>query len=135
MEITSDALNDYVGSVSIPVIMGMFGACDWKLIECNYRTGYLEFEYTGMPNDGSRIIFFRNWYDRNSWNSNEWKVVFKMSEVVGSLSFNEIELVHSLMSALKLSRKEGTEYDDLFESDHDKIEEQKEYIKYILGDS
>ena len=124
---------EYVEKVSIPLIKQEFDSRDWAVVEWDIRIGYIEFEYAGVL-DSSRIILFRNWYDRDSWNRNEWKVLFKITPVVGSLSYHEIELVQSLMTALKLMKTGFTAYDDLFESDHDNIEEQKEYIKYILGE-
>ena len=124
---------EYVEKVSIPLIKQEFDSRDWAVVEWDIRIGYIEFEYAGVL-DSSRIILFRNWYDRDSWNRNEWKVLFKITPVVGSLSYHEIELVQSLMTALKLMKTGFTAYDDLFDSDHDNIEEQKEYIKYILGE-
>lgn len=125
--------SEYIDTVTIPLLKKEFERRDWSIVEWNTRIGYVEFEYTGIR-DSSRIILYRNWYIRDAFNRNEWKVTFKITPVVESLLFEEIELIRSLMTSLKLS-KDFVTFDDLFESDHDKIEEKKEYIRYILGDS
>lgn len=124
--------DEYLDKVRIPLLKEEFKRRDWSIVEWDTRIGYIEFEYTGIR-DSSRIILYRNWYIRDAFNRNEWKVTFKISPVVESLLFEEIELIRSLMTSLKLS-KDFVTFDDLFESDHDKIEEKKEYIRYILGE-
>ena len=124
--------DEYLDKVMIPLLKEEFKRRDWAIVEWDTRIGYIEFEYTGIR-DSSRIILYRNWYVRDHFNRNEWKVTFKISPVVESLLFEEIELIRSLMTSLKLS-KDFVSFDDLFESDHDKIEEKKEYIRYILGE-
>lgn len=124
--------DEYLDKVRIPLLKEEFKRRDWAIVEWDTRIGYIEFEYTGIR-DSSRIILYRNWYIRGAFNRNEWKVTFKISPVVESLLFEEIELIRSLMTSLKLS-KDFVAFDDLFESDHDKIEEKKEYIRYILGE-
>lgn len=124
--------DEYLNKVRIPLLKEEFKRRDWAIVEWDTRIGYIEFEYTGIR-DSSRIILYRNWYIRDAFNRNEWKVTFKITPVVESLLFEEIELIRSLMTSLKLS-KDFVSFDDLFESDHDKIEEKKEYIRYILGE-
>lgn len=124
--------DEYLDKVRIPLLKEEFKRRDWAIVEWDTRIGYIEFEYTGIR-DSSRIILYRNWYIRDAFNRNEWKVTFKITPVVESLLFEEIELIRSLMTSLKLS-KDFVTFDDLFESDHDKIEEKKECIRYILGE-
>lgn len=124
--------DEYLDKIRIPLLKEEFKRRDWAIIEWDTRIGYIEFEYTGIR-DSSRIILYRNWYIRDAFNRNEWKVTFKITPVVESLLFEEIELIRSLMTSLKLS-KDFAAFDDLFESDHDKIEEKKEYVRYILGE-
>lgn len=124
--------DEYLNKVRIPLLKEEFKRRDWAIVEWDTRIGYIEFEYTGIR-DSSRIILYRNWYIRDAFNRNEWKVTFKITPVVESLLFEEIELIRSLMTSLKLS-KDFVSFDDLFESDHDKIEEKKEYVRYILGE-
>lgn len=124
--------DEYLDKVRIPLLKEEFKRRDWAIVEWDTRIGYIEFEYTGIR-DSSRIILYRNWYIRDAFNRNEWKVTFKITPVVESLLFEEIELIRSLMTSLKLS-KDFVSFDDLFESDHDKIEEKKEYVRYILGE-
>lgn len=129
-------LSEYIDTVTIPLLKKEFERRDWSIVEWDTRIGYIEFEYTGIR-DNSRIILYRNWYIRDLFNRNEWKVTFKITPAVESLLFEEIELIRSLMTALKLSSissKDFVTFDDLFESDHDKIEEKKDYIRYILGE-
>lgn len=125
--------SEYIDTVTIPLLKKEFERRDWSIVEWDTRIGYIELEYTGIR-DQSRIILHRNWYIRDLFNRNEWKVTFKITPAVESLLFEEIELIRSLMTALKLSSKDFVTFDDLFESDYDKIEEKKDYIRYTLGE-
>jgi len=123
-----------IDTVTIPLLKKAFKDHDWEVREWDYPLGYIEMDYVGLGTfDSSKLIFTRNSYTIKSWNENKWNVTVQLSSVISILLEEEIELIHSFLIALRLSDEHFIKYEDLIESDRDKIDERHEYIEALVS--
>jgi len=123
-----------IDTVTIPLLKKAFKDHDWEVREWDYPLGYIEMDYVGLGTfDSSKLIFMRNSYTTKNWNGNKWDVTVRLSPVIHMLTEEEIELIHSLLTALRLSDEHFIKEEDLIESDRDKLDERHEYIEVIMS--
>lgn len=123
-------VRNYVARVVIPELRERFKKLSWDASTWDYRLGFIELDYVGMGLDESKIILTRiSDMTANEWNTNQWKVTIKLTEVTYALSVEEIEYLERLLWSLEESDEFFPPYDELTERDWDRIDERKDHIK------